>query len=148
MIPRARLLTQLAADIQRDSLDYTRLEQCLHTLHGQLLAYDAEAIATCNARIGEVVDVLSQRAHRRVRLLAALAVQRGDDHAGSAAMRRLLHQLPTPHGPRLVRLWLSLERQVLACQRLNQRNGRLLCLHRDLWHDLLDTDTGIYRPLA
>jgi flagella synthesis protein FlgN len=148
MIPRARLLTQLAADVQRDSLDYPRLEHCLQALHGHLLAREADAIADANARINELLETLAQRARRRVRLLAALAVPRIDARSGGAVMHRLLSELPAPHGPRLVRLWLGLERQVLACQRLNQRNGRVLRLHHDLLHDLLDTDAGIYRPLA
>lgn len=148
MIPRARLLAQLAADVQRDSLDYSCLEECLQTLHGQLLAHDALAIADANTRISELLETLAQRARRRVRVLAALSAPRSDAHSHGAAMQRLLSQLPPPHGPRLLRLWLGLEPRVQACQRLNQRNGRVLSVHRDLLRDLLEADTGIYRPLV
>lgn len=132
MIPRARLLAQLAGDIQRDGADYRQLQQCLQCLHGQLLARHAEDIALSSTRIEALLAVLAQRARLRVRLLTALGV-----NSDGEAVRRLLGEFAAPLADRLTQAWAALERDVQACRRLNERNGALLRLHRELFQELL-----------
>ena len=141
MIPRARLLAQLAADIQRDGIDYRELQQLLQHLHQQLLAQRAEDIAAANGRIQAVLATLNQRARLRARLLVALGT--GTD---GEAVRRLLGEFAAPLGTGLAQAWATLELDVLACRRLNERNGEVLRLHRELFQELLgrSSATSIY----
>lgn len=143
MIPRARLLAQLAADIQRDAAAYRQLRRDLQALHATLLSCAGAATAAACAALDAQLPALAQRARRRGQVLQALG-----SAGGSEAVVRVLGELPAAVGSPLQTLWQALERDVDDCRRLNERNGLLLRSQSERVQELLGgaAGPGIYTP--
>lgn len=143
MSSRARLLAALDEDLQRDQADYQRLLDLTEALHAHLLQRDAQQIERLNQDISSLSAAAAHRAARRSRILAAFSL-----HADADGMQRLFAGCPPAQRQRLSAGWEALGHLAQACQRQNERNGRLLAMQHDILNQLLgqSAQSSLYSP--
>lgn len=142
MTQKAQLLLVLEQDIQADVAGYECLARCMDELYGWLMARNCLQIDAANQQISVLLDAASRRAQRRSKVLQAFGL---DD--GSSAMERLLTLLAPARSASLQADWNALTQQVTHCRTLNERNGRLLAMHKDILQQLLHSmPDSLYQP--
>lgn len=142
MTQKAKLLRVLEQDLQADLAGYQRLAQWMSDLYGWLMARDCPQIEVANQQISVLLDAAALRTSRRSKVMQAF---RHD--GGTASMDRLLTLLAPERSAVLQGNWNTLMQQVERCRELNERNGRLMAMHRDILQQLFyQVPDSIYQP--
>lgn len=121
-----RLLQAVADDIRADLEAYGTLRTRMEAQYEGLLARDAARIDRLNTEITQLVEAAQARARRRTKILVAFGLS--EDAAG---MARLFAAAGDRHERELADAWHELGGLVTDCKRLNDRNGKLLAMHRE-----------------
>jgi len=129
----AQSVTALLKLLNADRQDYQQLITQLEQQRQLMLRRRGAALLELNAALTAVYQRLSAHAVLRHQYFIALEIP-----ASSAGFDMLVKRLPPSHHLALNSLWRQLADAALTCKRLNERNGALLTLQRDLlapWFD-------------
>ena len=122
----------LVLGIQSDLVDYAQLETLLEQQFRAALVPNAARMADVSATIFSLCETLEQRRRERSRLTRALG-----GVSGAEAMPAIFARLPEALANRCREGWQRLQRHVLQCQALNQRNGELMTAQQQLLERVL-----------
>ena len=142
MSQRAQLLKVVEQDVYDDLAGFAHLLGCMSRLQASLMARDCDAIAAANEQISALMDTAGARARRRSRVLEVFHL--GTD---SRAMESLIGLYPPQRKARLAQAWQTLISSVERCRDLNERNGKLLAMHGEIFQQLARQDPAqVYSP--
>jgi len=132
-------MARLLAGVDADLAACERLAQLLETQFGAALRHRNDQLATLAGSIVAEAGQMEARRRQRVALVGGLAgPAAGMDHL------LLLLRAPARHALRL--RWAELERRLLACKRLNERNGALLTEQYSTMQRVLLGEEHLYAP--
>ncbi|RFA30716.1 flagellar protein FlgN [Alkalilimnicola ehrlichii] len=129
-----KLLSVVADDIQADLREYSRIRELMEALYDGLLERDSVRIGTLNGEIAELTEQAKLRAERRSKILIAFRLE-----ADADGMQRLFSAFNEPLKTHVTDNWQQLGDQIAECQRLNNRNGKLLAMHQEILGQLMGT---------
>ncbi|WP_462380853.1 flagellar export chaperone FlgN [Pseudomonas sp. Marseille-QA0892] len=141
MSQRERLLQVAADDLRQDGEDYAALKALMDQLYHRLLARDVPGIERINALITDRVEHVTVRADRRTKVLGAFGLG-----STPSAMQRLIEAYPAERRLAVAEHWRRIGVLATECQSLNERNGRLLAMHREIIAQLTGHMAAVYAP--
>ena len=142
MSQREQLLKVVEQDVHDDLTGFARLHGCMSHLQVALMARECDAITTANEQISALMDAAGARARRRSRVLEVFHL--GTD---THAMQSLIDLYPSDRSATLARAWKTLIVSVERCRDLNERNGKLLAMHSEIFQQLARHDSAqVYSP--
>lgn len=142
MSQREKLLQVVEQDVFDDLTDFARLHEWMSRLQVALMARDCAVITTANKLIAGLVDAAGARARRRSKVLEVFQLQ-----VDANAMQSLMGLYAPDRRTHLSQAWKHLIVSVGRCRDLNERNGKLLAMHSEIFHQLAQQDTAqVYSP--
>ena len=142
MNQREKLLKVVEQDVHDDLTGFAQLHTSMSRLQAALMVRDCEAITAANEQITGLMDAAAARARRRSRVLELF-------HLGSDihAMESLIGLYGPDRRASLTRAWQTLIASVERCRDLNERNGKLLAMHSEIFQQLAQYDCAqVYSP--
>lgn len=142
MSQREKLLRVVEQDVHDDLTGFARLYECMERLQAVLMARDSVAITAANEHIVGLIDAAGARARRRSKVLEVFRL--GTD---TSAMQSLIGLYEAERREQLSHAWKSLVASVERCRDLNERNGKLLAMHSEIFQQLAQQDSAqVYSP--
>ena len=132
MSDTSSLVKTLLNELNQDVAHYQQLVAQLKQQHVLLVNRDNQALIGHNQQLQSLMALLNQHATNRHAILTRLGVTADND-----GMQKLLKKLPQQVQQKGMMLWQNLYEQTLACQDLNNTNGRLLAQQKQLIDRLL-----------
>ena len=142
MSQREKLLKVVEQDVLDDLTGFTRLHEWMSQLQVALMVRDCTAITTANEHIVVLMDTAGSRARRRSKVLEVFHLQ-----ADASAMQSLIGLYDPGRRARLSQAWKTLLASVERCRDLNERNGKLLAMHSEIFQQLAQQGPAqVYSP--
>jgi flagella synthesis protein FlgN len=139
---RDQLLKVVEQDVHDDLTGFARLYEWMGRLQVALMARETVTIAEANGHIAALMDAASARARRRSRVLEVFRLG-----ADTRAMESLIGLYEPVRRGHLDQAWKTLIASVERCRDLNERNGKLLAMHSEIFQQLARQDTAqVYSP--
>ena len=142
MSQREKLLRVVEQDVHDDLTGFAQLHVCMERLQAALMARDSIAITSANDQIVGLMEGAGARARRRSKVLEVF-------HLGmdTRAMHSLIGLYETGRREPLSHAWNTLVASVERCRDLNERNGKLLAMHSEIFQQLAQQDSAqVYSP--
>lgn len=134
---RRALLSALLRGVADDVPAYQNLRQLLEQQFDATLHHQGARLAALAGQIGALVDALQARRAQRVDQVRALLGPR-------ANMAQLMAQLKGASRATLEEQWRALEKMVLECKQLSERNRVLLTDQFSIMQRVLHGEDDIY----
>jgi flagellar biosynthesis protein FlgN len=137
---RQQALAALLRDVAEDARAYPALLQLLQQQFDAAVRHQNARLVELASAITQAVDAMRERCARRVTQVALLL-------GPQARMAQVFALLKGASRAKLESEWAELEKMVLECKRLNQRNSTLLTDQFSIMQRVLHGEENIYAPL-
>jgi flagellar biosynthesis protein FlgN len=137
---RQQALAALLRGVADDAQAYPSLLRLLEQQFDAAVRHQNARLVELAAEITQVVDAMHERSARRVAQAALLL-------GPQARMAQVFALLKGASRATLESQWAELEKMVLECKRLNQRNSSLLTDQFSIMQRVLHGEENIYAPL-
>ena len=142
MSQRDQLLKVVEQDVHDDLTGFALLHEWMGRLQVALMAREIVTITEANGHIVALMDAASARARRRSRVLEVFRL--GTDTRAMDSLIGLYEPVRRGH---VDHAWKTLIASVERCRDLNERNGKLLAMHGEIFQQLARQDPAqVYSP--
>ncbi|MFD2015055.1 flagellar export chaperone FlgN [Vibrio olivae] len=104
------------------------------------LQFNGEALDTNLRQVNPILDALGQSANTRTQCMKQLHLPANEQGAN-----RLLHALPAPIKPGILKQWAKLQSLVKRCQQLNYENGQSSASFHELIKPIFQPEQHTYQ---
>ncbi len=137
---KTRLAQQFVGTIRADIERYQQLAQLLEAQKPLYLQFNGEALDTNLRQVNPILDALGQSANTRTQCMKQLHLPANEQGAN-----RLLHALPAPIKPGILKQWAKLQSLVKHCQQLNYENGQSSASFHELIKPIFQPEQHTYQ---
>lgn len=124
-------MTALLQDMVQDRQRYITLKNLLEEQRTLLLERNSEQLSRVNLELMEIYQQLTDCAATRQQSLQTLGFS-----ADKAGLQQFIERLPQQHQGKISALWEDLQRNAELCQQLNERNGMVLHMQRQIMENV------------